>query len=120
MKAVAEGYDRCVVALIHAGADVNIIDNTEQTALHWATCYGHDKCVQLLLDAAVDMNSKDKDGVTALLLAAHEGQDTCLEVLIKAGADVNVANDMNRQPYIGWLFLAMISVLNCCLIQAQK
>jgi uncharacterized protein len=51
---------------LHAGADVNTLDNQGDTALHGAAQKGYDQVVQFLVDHGAKMDVKDKRGRTPL------------------------------------------------------
>ena len=81
--------EKCVKALIEAGADVNACSNKGNTALALAANKGHYGCLTLLIQAGADVNVSNADGVTALLRAVQIKNAKCLKNLIEAGADVN-------------------------------
>ena len=64
--AAAFGYTEVAVALIKAGADVNLKENEGQTPLHTAALFCYPKIAQALLDNGADKTIKDNDGQTAL------------------------------------------------------
>jgi ankyrin repeat protein len=67
--------------LLDRGADVNIVDDNNRTALHWS-----DDCVTaaLLLEADIDTSIVDKFGETAELRATQEGSDPAVHALIRS------------------------------------
>ena len=100
MIACQNGHDKCALALIENGADVNAIyveeDPWEEeatvyfTALMYACMKGHDKCALTLIDAGADVNYEGNH--TALMYACMDGHDKCAVALIQAGADVDCEN----------------------------
>jgi ankyrin repeat protein len=41
MLAVLSGFTECVQLLLEKGADPNLVDNSKNSALHYATINGH-------------------------------------------------------------------------------
>ncbi|KAH8651742.1 kinase-like domain-containing protein [Ilyonectria robusta] len=60
------GSEPVVQFLLENGADVNIKDENEQTALHGASGQGHTRIVRMLLDSGADTEAEDLDGNIAL------------------------------------------------------
>lgn len=77
-----------VPARVNALVDVR--DDKENTALHWAATHGHTPTVQLLLACGADPNAPGEDGWTPVLWAAHQGCASTLAALLAAGGDANV------------------------------
>ena len=92
----SQGHNKCVNALLQAGADPNIQNKKGNTALSNASRWGYKYCVYLLLQAgskSINPNIRDKKGNTALIYAARYGYKGCVSLLLKAGADPNIKND---------------------------
>ena len=96
-----------VETLINAGADVNIQNNHDQTALVWALTQEKDrsKCVNILIQAGADVNTQNSNGDTSVILPGRNGSDKCIEALIAAGADVSIENHKGERPLILVLML---------------
>jgi uncharacterized protein len=74
-------------SLLEAGADVNLKDNAEATALMWAAHRGYVEVAELILTTGkVDLNCKNKGGYTALMLAEFNKYPQMVELLKQAGA----------------------------------
>ncbi|WP_082941418.1 MULTISPECIES: ankyrin repeat domain-containing protein [unclassified Wolbachia] len=59
--------------LLAGGADVNAMDKSEKTPLHYAAKNGHVKIVQVLLKAdGINVNAVDEDGKTPFDLTTNE------------------------------------------------
>ena len=94
------GYEYCVdVAnkvskMIEAGADVNISNENNMTALMLASGFGYVDAVQALINAKADVNAQNIDGRTALILAVACNRKPVVEKLLENGAFVN-ARDLS-------------------------
>ena len=78
--------EKCMFALIDAGADPNLMNDKGHTALILGA--NHLNVVQKLIRAGADVNCKGKDGTTALNKAVGFGAVDCLETLIESGAKI--------------------------------
>lgn len=87
--AANDGYQDVAVALIDAGADVDIPCNVHRTPLQHAAQRGDMKTLRALIDADADLDAGNLYNVKPLHLAALEGRLDALQELIRAGADVN-------------------------------
>ena len=76
--------------LVNAGADVNIQNISNHTALHIAAGRGRTEVAKLLVDAGADVNMQDGERATALHFAARQGHTEVVKLLVNAGADVNM------------------------------
>jgi len=69
--------------LIERGALVNTVDNTGNTALHFATELGWLDTVRLLLEHGADASLCNDEGDVAVQCAALEGHADILEHLVE-------------------------------------
>ena len=60
-----------VQAAVAAGANVNAVNQSGQTALHVAASLGRNSIIQFLADSGADLNAKDRQGRTALNMAEN-------------------------------------------------
>jgi uncharacterized protein len=109
IEAIKKGDTAKVREAINAGADVNLLDTTDQYAnrvydhalsLSWSkeTCI---KLTKLLVDAKLDVNLTDYHGETPLMRASNIACADAVKILIEAKADVNAKNKENgRTPII--------------------
>jgi ankyrin repeat protein len=80
--------------LIRSGVDVNILNNQNRNALHYAVLTpSNTNVINLLIASGVDINGKDINGATPLHLATKIKNCDNIELLIKQGANV-----VRRQP----------------------
>ena len=71
--------------------EINKVDNSGKTALHWASKMANAKVVQLLLDEkGIDINKADSNGNTALIQAANDGNIEIAQLLHEAGQYVTL------------------------------
>ena len=96
-------YHTCLELLLKAGADVDMANKYNSTALLLATTRGNIKSMKLLLQADCDINWKDGNGMTALMYVARNREDfggkptvsdpsAFMKLLLDVGAHVNIAN----------------------------
>ena len=94
MTAVRNGKDKNVVALIKAGAHVNMTRRAaRQTALSDAVWGGHLECVKILIEAGADVNSTTKGCGTNLNSAAWIDNIETAKLLLKGGIKLNFRNE---------------------------
>lgn len=88
MEAGDCGYQAVIEVLLKAGADANIKDKHQATALMWAAHRDHHAVVQLLLERCpdLDLNAQNKRGDTALKIAQFNQCKTVVKLLKAAGA----------------------------------
>lgn len=87
--------------LIAGGADVNAMNNSASTPLHYAAWRGDTDVVEMLLARGVDVNAKNRFGLTPLHRATAAGLSDVAVLLIAEGADVN-ARDKNGRTVLQW------------------
>ena len=76
---------------IAAGAEVNVKDNHDWTALMYAAYYGNTEIIKLLLSAGADVNTENNyNDWTALMLAKKNGHSEIVKLLIDSGAKKNL------------------------------
>jgi ankyrin repeat protein len=97
--AIQGGYIPVIQALLNAGANPNLSDETEyglpanSPLMEAASNFFLDnRCqmVRLLLKKGADINQQDAEGRTALMCSLDHSDMDVLETLIKAGADLDV------------------------------
>lgn len=86
------------------GADINVLDENDQTPLMWAADENSPKCIDLLLKAGADANLADSEGNTALH-CLHFYKEVpnalaALKLLLDADANPNAQCNIGRSPLI--------------------
>jgi ankyrin repeat protein len=87
-QASARGFARIVQLFLDRNVDINLQDDSNQTALHCAAGYGYKDIVEMLLGKDANVSLKDDEGETALHFAAGQGYQSIVEMLIGKGEDV--------------------------------
>ena len=92
------GY-RMVKIFMRAGAYINMKDNMNRTALHYACMKGRlDIVIRFLKEDNLDMGMKDNDGHNAMMHAALSGSphivSTVLEVMNRFGLHIDERNGL--------------------------
>jgi ankyrin repeat protein len=83
---------QAAAAAIAAGTELNELDDSGQTALHWAVFRGDEPLVDLLLTSGADPNVFSRDGVTPCWRAVDFGLAT-IEQRIRAHGGRVATND---------------------------
>ena len=99
LDALIKGDPNEIKALIAQGADVNVLNEHQDSALKIAIRIGNIEIVTALLDADANVNSPNANGDTPLCIASSFGiigdktaRLEILQALINKGAQVNLAN----------------------------
>jgi hypothetical protein len=99
-KVLLKDQETVVSILLVRGADLEIIDNSDQSAgwtvLHYAASMGIDERVGKLLRHGVDVDPVDNDGVTPLMETCKQGHLLCADAFIRCGAK------LDRRDKRGW------------------
>jgi ankyrin repeat protein len=86
------GNKHCVELLLSVGADVNLKNKFDKTALLLAVEHDHDEVVHVLALAGARINGRYKNENTMLMLAADGGNVKMAELLLELGANPNLVN----------------------------
>ena len=100
---VAEDHNvqKCIEALINAGADVNVTDAKGNVPIIKAVSRQNEKCVALLLAGGADVNTLNgRLGDSALITAIKSGKNAICDQLLQAGADMNIIGDMGHTALV--------------------
>jgi len=96
--AIRNKKEAAVLALIEAGADVNLPNSKGWTPLHDAAKADSPSIVLALIEAGADVNLPNSKGRTPLHNAAKADSPSIVLALIEAGADVNLPNSKGWTP----------------------
>jgi ankyrin repeat protein len=83
IAAVYQNHLEVAKLLIEVGADVNVQDNTRQSAYLISTAEGYLDLLKLTLEAGADAHSLDSYNGTGLIRAADRGHVEIVEELLK-------------------------------------
>ena len=95
--AAREGNSEVIKHLLSYRANINTIDITGLTPLHYAINNGHISCVILLLEAGCVVNSRNGD-VSPLHFATVNKNDEIVSKLIEYGAKFNAQDSDGKSP----------------------
>ncbi|MHC4662480.1 MAG: ankyrin repeat domain-containing protein [Planctomycetota bacterium] len=96
--AVERGYDKGVMNLIMAGANIEAQDGVMQTPLILAVNNNNISAVEILISKGVDVNKKGLHSWTALHYACANGKKEIAGILIEYKADINSLNRAGKTP----------------------
>ncbi|TNE39203.1 MAG: ankyrin repeat domain-containing protein [Alphaproteobacteria bacterium] len=96
--AAISGSEKTVLTLIKHSAQIDLADDTGNTALIQAAAYGWSKIITILLDHGADIDEGNRQGETALIKAAKGGHVAAARVLLEKGADPELADFTGRTP----------------------
>ena len=97
-KAIVQNDLASVVALIKAGADVNLRGNLLYPPLHLALDKDRHNIAVALIQHGADVNLQDAAGKTPLHRAVMQSQETFVRTLLKLGADPNLKDEQGKTP----------------------
>eukprot|EP00732_Lithocolla_globosa_P000764 Lithocolla_globosa_v1_NODE_290_length_4624_cov_1165.781571.p3 type:complete len:243 gc:universal NODE_290_length_4624_cov_1165.781571:3470-2742(-) len=92
LTAIRDMETEFVLKLIFYGADVNVCDGYQNSALHFACFYPLPRVVKLLLDLKLPIGAVNNVGNTPLHLACEAQNREIVDTLIEHHADVNAQN----------------------------
>ncbi|KAE8987882.1 hypothetical protein PR001_g22194 [Phytophthora rubi] len=87
-----------VVALVNAGADLELADSEGYTPLITAAQLGYSDIIQLLVNRGADVNVQLPSGGTALLTAVWHRRLAVVRILLDNGADIDLCGDFQNWP----------------------
>ena len=95
MCAANGGHSNCALILLKAGANVNIKNRSEATALMYAAAQDYG-CLKILTERGAHVNCRDSAGETALDYAVKNKRLCNIEHLLKCGANVNNVDEYGK------------------------
>ena len=84
--------------LIEHGAEVEALDWSGRTPLHWAAQFGLVDVADLLIQSGAIVDRQGQDGATPLHWAAREGHHEVVRLLLARGAKPDVKDHEGRTP----------------------
>jgi ankyrin repeat protein len=96
--ASANGNITAAELLIRHGAEIDMLNQNQETPLCLASHRGQKDIVDLLLDSGSDITHRDREGSTPLHRAAQTGHFDVVVSLLQRGADVNIRDSCGRTP----------------------
>ncbi|XP_046561651.1 ankyrin repeat domain-containing protein 50-like [Haliotis rubra] len=81
--------------LVSNAADLTLVDDDDNSVLHYACQGGNTSIVQHLITAC-DINKKGRDGRTPVMLAAVCGQKDVFDLLVSNAADLTLVDAKNE------------------------
>ncbi|XP_015747036.2 ankyrin repeat domain-containing protein 26 [Python bivittatus] len=100
MKAVQCQQEFCAVYLLEHGADPNLKDIHNNTALHFAAFNSSISIAKYLLEHNAHIEAQNKDGSTPLIVAVGENNREMVEFLLKKKASVDATDKLGRTPLL--------------------
>lgn len=88
-----------VLALIEAGAEIDIRDQRGATPLMLACLFGNIEMVKLLLESRADLEARDKEGWQPLNYASYGGRIDAAKLLVhEEGAGLDIKDKRQKVP----------------------
>ncbi|KAJ3279593.1 hypothetical protein HK104_001312 [Borealophlyctis nickersoniae] len=113
--------------LVGKGAEVNVKDDLENWAIHYAVANNDPKTVKLLLESGANPSVADKYGLTPLhhaIQASKHAINTSLRIerlLINHGAPINALDHQGRSPlHITFIDVRLIPHMHISIVEKQK
>ena len=91
-------FNGIVEKLLKSGAQVNAVDASGRTALHWAAAVSNLHAMELLLHHGSNKDAETAKKETPLFLAAREGKLEAVKMLVCHNAQRNLADSMEETP----------------------
>ena len=102
MLAVRHQHPGVVLQLLNHGANVHLVNNIGQTAMHYVCCTGDQISLKYLLQHKAKLNVQDSEGVTPLIIACKMGLPQMIIQLLQhktvAKANPNIKDKFGRTP----------------------
>ena len=109
MCAIERGSSLCATLLIQENANINIGDNHNQTALHFAASKNLPEMIKVLIQHGADancvthtdfiVNNNNYGLYTPLHVAAHFGNIKALDALLQHGADTTLKTQTGKTAF---------------------
>lgn len=87
-----------VALLLQKRADVDVVDDEGEGAIHWASIDNHTDALCLLVEAKAEPDLQNRNQRTALHLAMREGNPRIAQLLMQAKADITIKDEDGQTP----------------------
>ena len=104
LEACQIGDMKTMPTFLKDGIYVNARDDSNKTALMYASLRGHSDIAKLLIDKGADINACSDNYDTALILTTTKGNVDIAKLLIKKGANVHQQNNNLKTALMGASF----------------
>ncbi|XP_074427930.1 neurogenic locus notch homolog protein 3-like, partial [Larus michahellis] len=98
MLAARLAVEGLVEELVACHADVNAVDESGKSALHWAAAVNNVEATRALLRGGANKDLQDGKEETPLFLAAREGSLEAARLLLAHGANRELSDHLERPP----------------------
>lgn len=98
--AVTEGYEETCRLLINNGADVDKVNEKNDSLVNMATARGFSDIVQLLVSHGAELNVSNSNGSTPLSTSSEKGYPNIAQILIDGGAFIDKPNIKQQTPLL--------------------
>ena len=95
-----ENYSEAAGCLLMRGIDPDTVDDSGDTALHWAAIHDKPAAAKLMLEHGASVNFQDLAGRTPLLVAVWFGHVDTAKVLLAKGANPEADDDEGSTPLL--------------------
>ncbi|XP_071086410.1 putative ankyrin repeat protein RF_0381 [Haliotis cracherodii] len=90
MVAASKGHKDMLKLLVNEGADLSLVNNDGEDALHISLlCENMEMVKYILTQDVVNINGAEKNGMTPVLLAAEHGCIDLFDLVVSKGADLS-------------------------------
>lgn len=96
--AAEKGAVAVLQLLLDRGANTEVNDGCDYSALHYAAKYNQVGSAKVLLDNQAAIEALDSAGNTALIIAALVGSGDVVKLLLEKGANIDVKGDKGYTP----------------------
>lgn len=91
-EAVLKNRNDYVKTFVEKGADINLQDNRENTALIMAVADNQPEIFSTLMDAKPDVNKQNFKGNSSLIIACRDNKEDFANALLGSGSNVDLKN----------------------------
>lgn len=112
LEATSKNNVKDVVQLLMAGADVNEVDDDDNTPLNIATINGNLLLVQTFLNYDADVNHQNAASRTPLINAILNNHTNIGKLLIESGANINLFDLGGRTPLLAAVETSNLEIVN--------